>query len=100
MIFSILLECFSRPEKSVDKKTSTISSATRCPTIAAPNAKTLASLCSLVSLALVKSEQSAHLIPLTLLAAIEIPIPVVQITMPLSTSLLATAFAASIPKSG
>ena len=60
----------------------------------------LASLCSLVRRADVVSEQRAHLIPLTLLATIEIPIPVVQMTIPLSHSPLATASAAALPNSG
>ena len=46
------------------------------------------------------SLQSAQRTPFTLFAEIEIPIPVVQITIPFSHSPLATASAAALPNSG
>mgnify|MGYP007025243840 CR=1 FL=1 len=49
--------------------------------------------CSLVSLAEMVSEHTEHRMPRILLAAMEIPIPVVQIRIPRSHSPDATAFA-------
>jgi len=56
-------------------------------------ASTLASLCSLVIFAERVSQQRAQRIPGTLFAAMLMPIPVVQITMPFSHVPSATAFA-------
>ena len=100
VIFPTLRTCFSSPEKGVSRNVSTMLRARFFPTIPAPIASMFASLCSLVSLADTVSAQSAHRIPLTLLATMEIPIPVVQITMPLSHFPDATASAAARPKSG
>ena len=76
---STLLWCFSSLEKGVFKKVSTMSSARFSPIMPPPMASTLASLCSRVILADNVSEHSAHRTPGTLLAAMLMPMPVVQI---------------------
>ena len=70
------------------------------PVNPAPMAIMLALLCWRHSCASSASAQCAQRIPLTLFAAIEIPMPVVQTTMPYSHSPLATARAAASPKMG
>ena len=54
------------------------------PVTRAPSARTFASLCSLVASAEKQSPHKAARIPLNRFAAIEIPIPVPQINIPLS----------------
>ena len=66
------------------RNVSTIFTASPGPTTLAPIAKILASLCCLVASAEKQSEHKAARIPFTLFAAIEIPIPVPQIIIPLS----------------
>ena len=66
----------------------------------APMASMLASLCSRVRRASTVSAQWAQRMPWTLLAAMEMPMPVVQMTMPRGQSPAATARAAASPKSG
>jgi len=78
----------------------TISSASISPVTAAPRAIMLVSLCSRVSLADMGLSSSAQRMPLTLLAVMDTPMPVVQQTMPRSHSPLATACAAGPAKSG
>ena len=63
-------------------------------------ASMLASLCRRVISALYTSPHRAHRTPRTLLAAMEMPMPVEQITMPRSHSPRATARAAGSAKSG
>ena len=75
------------------KNVSTIFKASPGPTTLAPIASIFASLCSLVACALNVSCQRAALIPLTLLAVIEIPIPVPHIRIPFSHSPDTIAFA-------
>ena len=79
---------------------STISRARFLPTTPAPRAMTLVSLWSRVILADQVSWSRAQRTPLTLLAAMEAPMPVVQRTMPFSHSPLATAWAAGAIMSG
>ena len=75
------------------RKTSTIVSAIAGPTVRAPNARMLASLCWRVSFALYGSEQCAQRTPRTLFAAMEMPIPVPQMRIPRSQSPETTALA-------
>ena len=82
------------------KKISTIFSASPGPTTLAPKAKMLASLCSLVASALKQSLHTAARIPGTLFAAIEIPMPVPQIKIPLSHSPSTMACATFFPYTG
>ena len=94
------LLCLSPLEKGVVKKVSTMSLASSVETILAPKQMILASLCSLVSLAEVASEQQQALMPLCLLQAMEMPTPVPQMAMPRSTSLFWMALANTDPASG
>ena len=94
------LLCFSSPGNAVFRNVSTMLSARLGPTIPAPSARTFALLCSLVSFADTVSAQSAQRMPFTLFAAMEIPIHVVQITIPLSHVPDATAFATACPNAG
>ena len=66
----------------------------------APMASILALLWRRVISALSGSLHSAQRMPLTLLAAMEMPMPVVQMTMPRSHSPLWTLRAAASPKMG
>ena len=99
-ILSILRMCLPSSENGVSRKVFTISSPMLTPIMPPPNASTLALLCSLVIFADSGSEQSAQRTPFTLLAAMEMPIPVVQTTTPNAHSPEATASAALTPKSG
>jgi len=85
------------PENSASKYAFTMSFASSVPTILAPNAMMFALLCSFVSLADTGSLTTAARTPFTLLAAMEIPIPVPQIKTPASTSPLATALPTFAP---
>ncbi len=67
------------------------------PTMPPPMARTFASLCSLVICAVSVSAHNAQRIPLILFAVMEIPMPVVQITIPFSHSPPATASATARP---
>ncbi len=71
----------------------------RGPVIPAPRASTLASLCRRVIWALQGSLHRAHRTPFTLLAVMEAPMPVVQMTMPRSHFPSAAARAAGSQKS-
>ena len=73
-------------ENGVSRNVSTILIASPGPTTLPPSASTFASLCSLVACAQKQSVHYAARIPGTLLAAIEIPIPVPQIRIPFSHS--------------
>ena len=66
----------------------------------APMASILASLCRRVISAERESAHRAQRMPFTLLAVMEMPMPVVQMTMPLSHRPSATASAAALPKTG
>ena len=77
-----------------------MSLASSVETTLSPKQMILASLCSLVSLAEVASEQQQALIPLCLLQAMEMPTPVPQMAIPKSTSLFKTAFARVDPAIG
>ena len=80
-IFPTLLACLP-PSNSVAIKVSTHAFASSSPITLAPNAIIFASLCSLESLAVNSLYARAALIPSTLLAEIDIPIPVPQISIP------------------
>lgn len=92
-----LLTWRSSFENSVSRNVSTTFKACPGPITLAPIARILASLCSLVACALNVSWHSAARIPFILLAAIDMPIPVPHISIPLShspdTIALATFFA-------
>ena len=87
-------------ENAVFSQVSTISSASISPVTPAPIAIMLVSLCSRVRRADITSDSSAQRMPLTLLAVMDTPMPVVQTTMPRSHSPEATALAAGPAKSG
>ena len=70
------------------------------PTMPAPMASMFASLWRRVISAERGSPHRAQRMPFTLLAVMEIPMPVVQMTMPFSHSPEATASAAALPKTG
>jgi len=59
----------------------------------------LASLCSLVASAEKQSLQRAHLMPFTLFAVMDMPMPVPQIKIPFSYFPAATASATAFPYS-
>ena len=88
------------PSYSPDSHASTIIFASSIPTTLAPKANMFVLLCCLDKSALYGSLQVTQRIPLTLLAARESPTPVPQITIPLSTSPLTTAFATASPDTG
>lgn len=85
LIFWILFICLSPFENGVFKKVCTISFAVSIPVVLCPKARILASLCYLVSFAIVVSVHKAQRMPFTLLAAMEIPIPVPHKRIPQST---------------
>lgn len=72
------------------------SSLSLLPMVNAPKYAIFASLLNLARLAEYISDMSAEYAPLTLLAAIDTPMPVPQINMPLSKSPQATASATSM----
>ena len=82
---------------SVFRNTSTMRLARLGPVMPAPRASTLASLWRRVISADRESVQWAQRMPLTLLAAMEMPMPVVQMTMPFSQSPEATSRATFSP---
>ena len=82
-IISILFACLS-PKNFELIHISTISFASSSPTIRSPRHNMLLLLCSLDILAEQVSDTTAALIPLTLLAVMDIPIPVPQTSMPFS----------------
>ena len=84
----------------MSRKVSTIIVASPGPTTLPPIANIFALLCSLVAFAEKTSWQSAHLMPFTLFAVMEMPIPVPQIRIPLSASPPATAKATFLANSG
>ena len=88
------------PSNGVLRKASTMQSAILFPISPPPMASMLASLCRRVISAERGSLHRAQRMPFTLLAAMEMPMPVVQITIPRSHAPEATASAAARPKSG
>ena len=78
---STLFECLP-PSNSVLTHASTISNASPLPRTLSPNDSIFALLCAFDTLAENTSDTTAHLIPGTLLAAKDIPIPVPQHTIP------------------
>ena len=92
MIFSTR-RAWRPPSNSVVRKVRTISSAITGPMVRAPMATMLASLCWRERAVDTGSEHSAQRTPWILLAEMEMPMPVPQISTPLSHSPDTTALA-------